>query len=110
MQELTNASTPSNYYVADELIKHQDDREYLNALINEESGVEKVLLAIHRESMSLAESIQNEISTFSGINRIYLAGGGAELIYPFIKEKYKQYKVSKVEDPQFALVKAMVKA
>ncbi|WP_354702591.1 hypothetical protein [Shigella flexneri] len=26
-------------------------------------------------------SIRQEISTFSGMNRIYLTGGGAELIY-----------------------------
>ncbi|QXD01251.1 plasmid segregation protein ParM domain-containing protein [Klebsiella sp. PL-2018] len=110
MQELANASTPSNYYVADELIKNRDNHDFLNALINDEAGIERVLGAIQRESKSLAESIQNEIMTFASINRIYLAGGGAELIYPFIKEMNPQYKVQKIEDPQFALAKAMVKA
>ncbi|EFJ4490872.1 plasmid stabilization protein, partial [Escherichia coli] len=59
---------------------------------------------------SLAESIRQEISTFSGMNRIYLTGGGAELIYPHIKQYFPNLKVSKVDEPQFALVKAMVHA
>ncbi|EES8674913.1 plasmid stabilization protein, partial [Escherichia coli] len=53
---------------------------------------------------------RQEISTFSGMNRIYLTGGGAELIYPHIKQYFPNLKVNKVDEPQFALVKAMVHA
>ncbi|EEZ1216351.1 plasmid stabilization protein, partial [Escherichia coli] len=36
--------------------------------------------------------------------------GGAELIYPHIKQYFPNLKVNKVDEPQFALVKAMVHA
>ncbi|WP_420919461.1 hypothetical protein [Yersinia ruckeri] len=41
---------------------------------------------------------------------MYLAGGGAEIIYPYIKRYFPRHKVSKVEEPQFVLVKAMARA
>ncbi|MBE0151089.1 hypothetical protein FOT80_16985, partial [Serratia fonticola] len=62
------------------------------------------------ESASLADGVRNEIESFSGMHRIYLTGGGAEIIYSYIKEYFPRHKVSKVEEPQFALVKAMVRA
>ncbi|PQN81260.1 plasmid stabilization protein, partial [Shigella flexneri] len=86
MNALTKASTPCNYFIADELIKNRHDNEYLQTLINDVAEIKNISHVIDREVKSLAESIRQEISTFSGMNRIYLTGGGAELIYPHIKQ------------------------
>lgn len=110
MNALTKASTPCNYFIADELIKNRHDNEYLQTLINDVVEIKNITHVIDREVKSLAESIRQEISTFSGMNRIYLTGGGAELIYPHIKQYFPNLKVNKVDEPQFALVKAMVHA
>ncbi|EEQ2250235.1 plasmid stabilization protein, partial [Escherichia coli] len=77
---------------------------------NDVAEIKNITHVIDREVKSLAESIRQEISTFSGMNRIYLTGGGAELIYPHIKQYFPNLKVNKVDEPQFALVKAMVHA
>ncbi|WP_420804412.1 hypothetical protein [Yersinia ruckeri] len=58
----------------------------------------------------MADGVRNETESFRGIHRIYLAGGGAEIIYPYIKRYFPRHKVSKVEEPQFVLVKAMARA
>ncbi|MCZ8858644.1 plasmid segregation protein ParM [Escherichia albertii] len=110
MNALTKASTPCNYFIADELIKNRHDNEYLQTLINDVAEIKNITHVIDSEVKSLAESIRQEISTFSGMNRIYLTGGGAELIYPHIKQYFPNLKVNKVDEPQFALVKAMVHA
>lgn len=110
MNALTKASTPCNYFIADELIKNRHDNEYLQTLINDVTEIKNITHVIDSEVKSLAESIRQEISTFSGMNRIYLTGGGAELIYPHIKQYFPNLKVNKVDEPQFALVKAMVHA
>lgn len=110
MNALVNASTPSSYYVADEIIKNYTDEEYLRSLINDVEHIYNIQSVIQMESSSLADSVKNEIETFTGMQRIYLTGGGAEIIYPYIKQSFPRHKVSKVDDPQFALVKAMVKA
>lgn len=110
MNALANASTPSSYYVADEIIKHSSDEDYLRTLINDVDHINNVQAVVQQESSALADSVKNEIETFTGMHRIYLTGGGAEIIYPYIKQYFPRHKVSKVDDPQFALVKAIARS
>lgn len=110
MNALVNASTPSSYYVADEIIKNYTDEEYLQSLVNDVDHIYNIQTLIQLESSSLADSVRSEIESFTGMQRIYLTGGGAEIIYPYIKQYFPRHKVSKVDNPQFALVKAMVRA
>lgn len=110
MDALAKASTPSSYYVADEIIKNYKDESYLRRLINDVEHIYNVQYLIQVESSSLADSVRSEIETFTGMQRIYLTGGGAEIIYPYIKQFFPRHKVSKVDDPQFALVKAMARS
>lgn len=86
------------------------DEDYLRTLINDVDQISNIQSVIQMESASLADGVRNEIESFSGMHRIYLTGGGAEIIYPYIKKYFPRHKVSKVEEPQFALVKAMVRA
>ncbi|EQB4253056.1 TPA: plasmid segregation protein ParM domain-containing protein [Yersinia enterocolitica] len=110
MNALMNASTPSSYYVTGEIIRNHLDEDYLRTLINDVDQISNIQSVIQMESASLADGVRNEIESFSGMHRIYLTGGGAEIIYSYIKEYFPRHKVSKVEEPQFALVKAMVRA
>ena len=110
MNALMNASTPSSYYVTGEIIRNHLDEDYLRTLINDVDQISNIQAVIQMESASLADGVRNEIESFSGMHRIYLTGGGAEIIYPYIKTYFPRHKVSKVEEPQFALVKAMVRA
>lgn len=110
MNALMNASTPSSYYVTGEIIRNHLDEDYLRTLINDVDQISNIQSVIQMESASLADGVINEIESFSGMNRIYLTGGGAEIIYPYIKKYFPRHKVSKVEEPQFALIKAMVRA
>lgn len=110
MDALMNASTPSSYYVTGEIIRNHLDEDYLRTLINDVDQISNIQAVIQMESASLADGVRNEIESFSGMHRIYLTGGGAEIIYPYIKTYFPRHKVSKVEEPQFALVKAMVRA
>lgn len=110
MSALINASTPTSYYVADEIIKNHTDENYLRRLVNDIDQIDAIKNVIKLESSSLADSVKNEISTFSSMNRIYLTGGGAEIIYPYIKQFFPNHRVNKVSDPQFALAKAIAKA
>lgn len=110
MNALINASTPSSYYVAGEIIKNHTDKDYLCTLINDVEQIGNIQEVIQMESSSLAESVKNEIESFNGMHRIYITGGGAEIIYPYIKNYFPRHKVSKIDEPQFALVKAMARA
>ncbi|AHG20654.1 plasmid stabilization protein [Chania multitudinisentens RB-25] len=110
MNALITASTPSSYYVAGEIIRNCSDNAYLKTLINDVEQIENIQSIIKMESASLADSVKNEIESFNGMQRIYLTGGGAEIIYPYIREHFSHHKVCKINEPQLALVKAMVKA
>lgn len=109
MKALENASTPSSFYIANEIIKNHSNETYLQSLINDIGHIKNIQSLIDKESSSLAESVKNEITSFTGTQRIYLTGGGAEIIYPYIKKHFPLHKVTKVEDPQFALVKAIAR-
>lgn len=44
MNALTKASTPCNYFIADELIKNRHDNEYLQTLINDVAEIKTLLM------------------------------------------------------------------
>ncbi|HAF2404723.1 TPA: plasmid stabilization protein [Salmonella enterica] len=107
---LNHASTSSSFYVADEIIKNHEDDRFMEALVNDTHHIKTIRDVIITESCSLAESVQAAINDMTAVQRIYLTGGGAEIIYPYIKEHFPNHKVVKVNNPQFALVQAMAKA
>lgn len=107
---LNNASTPSSFYVADEIIKNHEDDNFMAVLVNDTRHIQTIRDVIRMESHSLSESVQTTINDMTAVQRIYLTGGGAEIIYPYIKQKLSNHKVIKIDNPQFALVQAMAKA
>lgn len=110
MNALSFASSPSSYVIADEVIKNIENQQFLQKIINDHDKIQYVINVIKKESKYLADSVINEIATINNINRIYLTGGGAEIIYPYIKDEFSQYKPMKVDDAQLALVKAIAQS
>ncbi|ETT06933.1 TPA: plasmid segregation protein ParM domain-containing protein [Providencia alcalifaciens] len=110
MNALSFASSPSSYVIADEVIKNIGNQQLLQKIINDQDKIQYVIDEIKKESKYLADSVITEIATVSNINRIYLTGGGAEIVYPYIKEEFSQYKPMKVDDAQLALVKAIAQS
>lgn len=105
---LAEASTACSYYTADQIVRNAHDEDFLKKLINDVSHVPTIQQLIRTESRHLAGSVGNVIENFNGIHRIYLTGGGAELIYEDIKNTFSQQKVKKIANAQLALVTAMI--
>lgn len=109
---LLKADTPSNYYVADTIIRAimAGNDHHILSLINNEKYVEGVKTAFEISRHRLIEKvIQHLEQHYRGFHRIYLAGGGAEYLYPAFKQHWSTLnnKVKKLETPQLALVKAL---
>lgn len=107
MNSLNIASSPSSYFIADEIIKNINNRKVLEGIVNDTNKINDIINTVKIGSKSLADSVISEIQTINNLNRIYLTGGGAEIIYPYVKDYFAIKKVKKVADPQLALVKAI---
>lgn len=109
---LLKADTPSNYHVADTIIRaimagNDDD---IMPLINNVKHVAAVKTAFEISRNRLIEKvIQHVEQHYRGFHRIYLTGGGAEYLYPAFKTHWStlKNKVKKLDTPQLALVKAL---
>lgn len=109
---LTKADTPSNYHVADTIVRAimQNRDEDVIALINNEEHLKSVKSAFETGKKRLVEKVLQHVKeNYKGFHRIYLTGGGAEYLYPDFKEHYKTLgdRVKKLDTPQLALVKAL---
>ena len=105
---LTIASTQCSYFVADQVSRNANDSEFLLRIVNDSSQVDRIKITISQETKNLAERVCRVIESFNGIHRIYLTGGGGELIFNEIKKRYPVRKVIKLDQAQLALVKAMI--
>jgi len=95
--------------VADELIKHRNDPEFVRQVVNDESKIALVLDTIESAIASLGERVVNDLADFRHVNRVYIVGGGAPLIYEAVQAAWHHLgqKVVMMDSPQTALVEAM---
>ncbi|WP_310598465.1 plasmid segregation protein ParM domain-containing protein [Aeromonas aquatica] len=103
---LAAADSDSSYLVANELIKHRHDLNFVHEVINDESQIPKILEKIERKVEELGHFVADEAKKFArNPNRIYLVGGGACLIYPAIQRTYPTLgeRVILIEESQSAL-------
>lgn len=107
MAALQASESPSSYAIADIIIKNRHDRDLIASAVNDRSKVDVILDVIENESKNLAEAVAADIRRQNSVNRIILAGGGAELIYPYTVELFPNLEIIKAPDAQLALVKAM---
>ncbi|WP_334472464.1 plasmid segregation protein ParM domain-containing protein [Arsenophonus sp. PmNCSU2021_1] len=101
------ASSPSSYYIADEVIKNVNNMALLKKVINDPKKITHITEVVIEGSKNLADRVISEIEKINNINRIYLTGGGAEIIYSYVNDYFKNHKVEKIFEPQLALVKAI---
>lgn len=107
---LIKADTHLNFNHIDILVRRILNNESIDKMVNNH---ELIGMINNQLNLSLKKLAQNCIShieqNYTGFHRIYLTGGGAELIYTYIKKHWMQLndKVIKLETPQLALVKAL---
>ncbi|EEI3750349.1 hypothetical protein G3D11_002949 [Salmonella enterica] len=78
-------------------------------ICNSATKTDLVLNTIEGAIASLGEQVVNELGDFHHVNRVYVVGGGAPLIYDSIKTAWHHLgqKVVMMESPQTALVEAI---
>lgn len=108
---LMKADTELNFNDTDSLIRDMVKNLNIAQYINNKSMISHVKKALEIAMTQLSDSVIGHIEeNYKGFHRIYLTGGGAEfLLSPFKKHWYVLGdKVKKIDEPQTALVKALV--
>lgn len=103
---LAAADSDSSYLVANELIKHRHDANFVHEVINDESQIPRILEKLERKIEELGHFVAEEAKKFArNPNRVYLVGGGAALIHPAIRASYPTLgdRVVLVDESQSAL-------
>lgn len=77
---LALAGTRSSSYLADEIIIHRDDAEFLRRRINDTTKLELVTSALEESRNRLVNRVIEVVSSFSGYSHVMVIGGGAEII------------------------------
>lgn len=109
MNALKQSGNHTSYYIADQLVKNKDDIELFKTVVNDRSRIDTVKGVIEKSIGRLSERVIQHLQSYKGVNRIYLTGGGATLIYPAIKAAFPllKDKVKILPDAQLALVTAI---
>jgi plasmid segregation protein ParM len=109
LSALRMADSDTSAFVADTVIKRRDDREFLSQVVNDGSQIDTVVAAINNAIKRLGDRVVNELSDFRNVNRVWLVGGGAELIEPYVRNGWKlpSSRIVLVNEPQTALVQEM---
>ncbi len=103
------AGSESNALIADRLIRERHNSALFQQLVNDVSKIDMVKQTIDDAIKNLSDRVLDKLFQFKGIHRIYLTGGGAGLIYPFVRKAYPAFgnKVKILDEPQTALVRAI---
>lgn len=106
---LKMASSDTSPLVADELIKNRHDMTFVGQVINDSGKQDLVLQTIETAIHTLGEAVVNDLHAFRNVNRVYVVGGGAELIADAVRQAWSNLgeKVVVMNDPQTALVKSI---
>lgn len=103
---LAAADSDASYLVANELVKNRKDHDFVSQVINDESKIDWVLERIENKIEELGAAVAYEAKTFMrNPNRVYLVGGGAELVKKAIEAAYPTLgdKIMMIQAPQEAL-------
>ncbi|EAV2917291.1 plasmid segregation protein parM [Salmonella enterica] len=109
LSALRMASSDTSAMVADELIKHRHDMDFVRQVINDESKIPLVMDTIESAIASLGARVVDDLADFRHVNRVYIVGGGAPLIETAVKAAWQHLgpKVVMMASPQTALVEAI---
>lgn len=111
LSALKMASSDTSPLIANELIVNRRDNVFVSQVINDDSKKALVLDTINSAIHKLGESVVGDLSQFRTVNRIYLVGGGAQLIEKAVREAWSHLgdKIIVIDEPQTALVRALAK-
>ncbi|MGF1726646.1 plasmid segregation protein ParM domain-containing protein [Photobacterium nomapromontoriensis] len=107
---LAAADSDASYLVANELIKHRHNMDFVKEVVNDESQIDTILTKIENKIAELGSAVAYEAKKFAkNPNRVYLVGGGAPLIYPAIAEAYATLgeRVVLIHEAQSALAREL---
>lgn len=103
------ARTKGSSYLADDIIIHRNEDEYLRRRINDLSKLPIVAEALKSSQNRLVNRVIEAISSFEGYSHVMVIGGGTELIASAVKEYcgVRADRFYRSDDPQFDLVNGM---
>lgn len=107
---LIKADTHLNFNHIDVLVRRLLASEDVASMINNADLIPQIKEQLELSVKKLAHKCLDHIErNYDGFNKIYLTGGGANLVYELIKQHWeaRNVKVIKVDDSQLALVKAL---
>ena len=106
---LSLARTKGSSYLADDIIIHRKDNNYLKQRINDENKISIVTEAMNEAFRKLEQRVLNTLNEFSGYTHVMVIGGGAELICDAVKKhtQIRDERFFKTNNSQYDLVNGM---
>lgn len=106
---LSLARTKGSSYLADDIIIHRNDDEYLASRINDTTRIALVREAIEGAHTRLVNRVIDAVSRFEGYSHVMVIGGGAELISDAVRKHcaVREGRYYKTSSSQFDLVNGM---
>jgi plasmid segregation protein ParM len=107
---LRNAGTRGSSYLADDIIIHRTDTDYLQNRINDVSRISLVKDALNESCNRLIHRVISAVSSFEGFTHVMVIGGGAEIIADAVRMhcSVRPERFYKTESSQFDLVLGML--
>ncbi|EOC0003188.1 recombinase [Cronobacter sakazakii] len=108
-EALALARTRGSSYLADEIIIHRNDEEFLRKRVNDTSRLVMVTDALRSSQQRLVNRVLEAISSFEGYSHVMVIGGGAELIAEAVRKHcgVHEDRFWQSDSPQFDLVNGM---
>ncbi|APZ07811.1 StbA family protein (plasmid) [Kosakonia cowanii JCM 10956 = DSM 18146] len=108
---LRAADSETSPLVADSVVRHRKDRAFLNRIINDGSRIDYVTDKIEEAIDTLSAKVVSELAGYRNVNRIFLVGGGAELIEPAVRRAWPlaAERIEVISDPQMALAREIAR-
>ena len=106
---LSLARKKGSSYLADDIIIHRKDNNYLKQRINDENKISIVTEAMNEALRKLEQRVLNTLNEFSGYTHVMVIGGGAELICDAVKKhtQIRDERFFKTNNSQYDLVNGM---
>ncbi len=104
---LRTAESETSPLVADRVIRHRKDHDFLNRIINDSTRIDYVARTIEDAIESLGSRVVSELTAFRNVNRVFLVGGGASLIEGAVRKAWPLApdRIEIISDPQLALAR-----
>lgn len=107
---LSVARTQGSSYLADDIIIHRQDEQYLKGRVNDADKVALVKDALRESEVKLTNRVLEAVSSFEGYSHVMVIGGGAEIIAKAVKDhcSVREERFFKTSHSQFDLVTGML--